>query len=285
MKPLSKIFIFLTVFTFNLAYACESAYVTFTGEAPEKYEQDKQPLTLYACNNITIEHSMKWGKKNKETIPYGHISKGGKDFFISKYYVASPPLPNSFSPEVPLTLGVLSEDHFILTGEGEKANIFMDYKLLKPIKLGFLPVNYSNGESEITSCIDKKVNTIPINIRCPSFKYTEGDKIGLGKGIAQMARTKKEGRLTAKGQLFLPLDLETNKALKNCTVEIINDIILEHQVYFGTADNHYEKIDLTKAYEDYKNYSKEVNLYCKVRPKNEPATGCNPILSSKKENP
>jgi len=278
MKSLSKILIVLIIFTFSKANAGEFSSVTFTGEAPKKYEKDKQPITLYACNNTQIEHSMQWKKKNKKIIPYGHQSKNGKDFFISKYYVASPPLPNSFLPDIPLTLGVLSEDHFELTEQDKEAEIFMNYKLLKPVKLGFLPVNYSSGENEIATCIDQNVDTIPINIHCPSFKYIKGDKKGLGKGIAQLARVKKEGRLTANGQLFIPLDIETNKALKNCTVEIVNDIILEHQVYFGTAEKYHEKIDLTKAYEAYKSHHKEVSLYCKVRPKNEPASGCNPIL-------
>jgi len=278
MKLLTKTLIILTAFTCNQANTCELASVILTGEAPEKYEQDKQPLTLYACNDTKIEHTMEWEKKNEKTIPYGHKTKGGKDFFISKYYVASPPLPNSFSPDRALTLGVLSEDHFILTGQDQKVDIFMNYKLLKPVKLGFLPVNYSKGESEIANCIDQKINAIPINIRCPSFKYAKGDKMGLGKGIAQLARVKKEDRLTSKGQLFIPLDIETNKPLKNCTVEILNDIILEHQVYFGTANNYHEKIDLTQAYEAYKHNQDQVNLYCRARPKHEPATGCNPIL-------
>lgn len=282
MKLLTISVLILTVFTINLSNADESAFVTFTGEAPAKYEQSKQPLTLYACNNTQIDLHMEWNKENRNKVPYGFQTKDGKDFFISKYYIASPPLPNSFSAGKPLILGVLSEDHFPLFEPEMNVNVFMNYKLLKPIQLGFLSVNYSNGGSGIDNCIDQNINTIPINIRCPSFEYTKDDKIGLGKGIAQLSRVKNSnGQLTDEGQLFIPLNIETKKALEHCTVEILNDIIAEHQVYFGSADHYQEKLDLTHAYEAYKRQGKHVNLYCRARPEEEPATGCNPILFEK----
>ena len=281
MKILSKITIILTACTINLANADESATVIFTGKAPEEYEKCVQPLTMYACNNTQINLSMKWTEANSKTIPYGPQSKDGKDFFISKYYIASPPLPNSFSPGKPLILGVLYDDHFSLSESDTsrpdmKKRVFMDYTRLKPIKLGFIPVNYSVRENESENCIEQ-INTIAINIHCPSFKLTKGGT-GPGQGIGELSRMCPQHN---KGQLFIPLDNKTMKPLEGCTVEIINDIRPEHLVYFGTADNHHEKLDLTQAYKNYKRNGKQVELYCRARRKDEPASGCEPLLTDK----
>jgi len=263
--------------------SCTSARITFTGDAPEKYKNDTQPLSIYACNNTTISHSIKWGKKNHKKIPFGHHRKDGKEYFISKYYIASPPLPNKFVAKEPLILGVLSEDHFALENAKQNVNIFMNYRKLKPIHLAFIPVSYTNHETGSLDCIEQNINKIPINIRCPEFEYTDHEKkitgksTGLGKGIGQLKRTEQGGILLTEGDLFIPIDITTKKALQNCTVEIVNDIMLEHQIYFGTAEKHDQKIDLTGAYETYQLTKEPMSLYCKARPENEPATGCNPI--------
>ena len=296
MKQLLKTTSILIVFTIQLSCAGKTARVSFTGEAPKIYQDHKQPLTMYACNDTTISHSIEWGKNNPKTIPFGPQNKGDEIFFISKYYIASPPLPNQFVADAPLILGVLSEDHFTLNNANQKVDIFMDYQLLKAIQLGFIPVNYASneammsGEANLSYCMKEQINKIPINIRCPEFNYTEygkkttGKANGLGKGIAQLARVKnKVGGLTTKGQLFIPLDVQTKEVLKECTVEILNDIILEHQIYFGTAEKYHEKIDLTQAYQTYKYSGEPVSLYCKARPNNEPAEGCNPVVLQRDE--
>lgn len=285
MKPLLKTISILTVST--ILFSCATTRVTITGGAPTKYQDKKQPLSLYACNNTSIPYSIEWNKENSLKIPYGLQVKDGKEYFISKYYIASPPLPNRFAANTPLILGVLSEDHFNLEKANQKVDIFMDYKLLKPIQLAFIPVNYTSNNSENSFCIDHDINKIPINIRCPEFNYTKygkektGKSKGLGKGIGQLKRGKNtSGELTDKGQLFIPVEKvnKTTKALENCTVEIVNDILFEHQIYFGTAEKHHEKIDLTLAYKTYKETGESVNLYCKARPEDEPAAGCNPIF-------
>ena len=283
MKLISKTVGFLIIITILASCAGKTARVNFTGLAPEKFMYDKQPVELYACNNTSISYKVDWGSDNPIKIPFGPQAKDDREFFISKYYIASPPLPNKFVAKAPLILGVLSEDHFTLKKPNQQVNIFMDYQLLKPIQLAFVPVNYISNKNEIPYCLEQNINKIPINIRCPAFKYTTygkettGKSIGLGKGIGQLARINKAGQLTAEGQLFIPIDIKTKKALEHCTVEIVNDIILEHQIYFGTAESHKQKIDLTQAYQAYKKSGKPVTLYCKARPENEPAAGCLPI--------
>jgi len=275
---LSKLLLSLASLTLSFSVASESAFVTLSGAAPFEFEGQQQPLTVYACNNTAVPLEMKWTEENLEKLPYGTQSKDGKNFFISKYYVASPPLPNSFSSGQPLILGVLSVDHFEVTKAGQNIDIFMDYERLKPIELGYLTVDYTAGDDDVANCADQGINTIPINIRCPSFEYREGNKVGLGKGIAQLSRNTPSGGLSDKGQLFIPLDIENKQALEGCTVKIVNDIILDHQIYFGTTENHEATIDLTQAYIAYKNNKTPVNLFCRSRPKNQPAEGCHPIL-------
>ncbi len=264
----------------GLAWAGESALVTVTGAAPVKYESQTQPVTIYACNDTTVHHKISWNGKNRVSVPYGQRIEDGKRFFISKYYVASPPLPNSFAADEPLILGVLSEDHFVMAKPEQNVDVFMNYTLLKPIELGFLSVDYAgvDNDNDLANCVDQGVNFVPINIRCPSFEYTDGKAAGLGKGIAQLARKSDDGGLTDKGQLFIPLNLDTKLPLEGCTVEILNDIILDHQVYFGTSQEHAQTLDLTYAYKAFLNGQEPVRLYCKTRPENEPAEGCQPVV-------
>ena len=279
MKQLAKVLCILAALTVLCSCTSKTAKVNFSGVAPTQYENDKQPLSIYACNNTSIPHNIEWGKPNLKKIPYGHQVKDGKEYFISKYYIASPPLPNNFDAGKPRILGVLSEDHFALENIHEEKDIFMDYKLLKPIKLKFFPINFYSNPSDTPYCIEQNIYEIPVNIRCPEFKYTEyGKKLtghtkGLGKGIALLKRKKD----AASTELFIPFDLETEEVLKNCTMEIVNDIILEHQIYFGSPEKHHQKIDLTRAYETHKRTGKPVSLYCKARPENEPAAGCMPL--------
>lgn len=268
-----------------LTSCAQKARVNFTGGAPNQYVDNKQPLSMYACNNTSIKHHIEWGKNNPTNIPFGRQVKDGQRFFISKYYIASPPLPNKFVAKEPLILGVLSEDHFTLHENKQRVEVYMDYELLEPIQLAFIPVDYNRQAQDAPSCIAQNIDKIPINIRCPEFKYTRqgeqatGQSHGLGKGIGQLARVmnKTTGQLTTEGKLFIPLDLTTKEALNNCTVEIVNDIILEHQVFFGTPDDHWQKIDLTQAYEVHQLTKEPVSLYCRARPANEPAAGCQPL--------
>ncbi len=266
------------LFTISLSMlsGCQTAQITFTGITPTKYINDSQPLTIYACNNTTIKSSMRWKKRVVRKIPYGWQTKNGKRFYLSKYYIASPPVPNSFAVGKPLTLGVLSIDSFSILNAGENVNVFMDYKKLKPIELKDIAVNYSANADGEDSCLDKNVNEVPINIRCPSFEYTNNQGIGLGKGIALLSRITDGKKLTHLGKLFIPTNIQTKHPLEKCTVEILNDIILDQEVFFETNSGPKEKIDLTEAYHAYNNNDQEVYLSCRTREEGEIPTGCLP---------
>ncbi len=285
MTQLNKI-LAVTVAVTILASCAQKVSVNFTGRAPTKYLNKLQPLTMYACNNTSIAHSINWEEDNPKQVPYGRQMRDGKAFFISKYYIASPPLPNQFVARAPLILGVLSEDHFTLQRKNQQVEVYMDYELLEPIQLAFIPVDYASETNEAPSCLAQNINQIPINIHCPEFKYTAqgeqktGLSHGLGKGIGQLARVKnKAGELTNEGQLFIPVDIDTEEALNNCTVEIVNDIMLEHQVYFGSAESFQQTINLSQVYAIYKQTGEHVALYCRTRPDDQPAAGCHPVLS------
>ncbi|GHA04750.1 hypothetical protein GCM10008090_12740 [Arenicella chitinivorans] len=262
----------------------DSAILVFTGSAPADYQSLPQSVQLLACNNTQINTEMAWNQRTLKSVPYGWQTDGKDEFFISKYYVASPPVPKTFKPGKPITLGVLSQDHFSLYEDDEVVPIFFDYTLLDPIKLADIKVDYGNRLDGVAACADYGINTIPINIRCPSFKYRGSDQYGLGKGIAQLSREQENRVLTDHGHLFIPLRIEPESnphidpPLEGCTAEILNDIILEHQVYFGTAANHVSKIDLTKAYRQFVSHQTPITLYCRPRPQDQLAAGCAPLL-------
>ena len=294
MKMVKQYLTIYALLIINGAYA-ETAIIRFTGDAPSDYVNHKQPIEIFACNNYTDSvttpnQTVDFNKLTEVEVPFGRQDDFGSElsdeYYISQYYIASPPLPNNFDPGKPRILGVLSSDHFSQETRGEIRTINMDYRLLKPIEAGFVKVDYSSGDDQILDCIEQGIDTIAINIRCPSFEYTEygtrktGKKIGLGKGIAQLQRAKdQEGHLTDKGDLLIPLNVESKQPLTDCTVEIVNDIIQHHQVFFGTADQHTAKIKLTEAYDDYHRRNQHLQLYCRARPADEPAAGCNPIMA------
>lgn len=283
MKPTA--FIILSLLCFNATgQTNQHIIVDLTGTAPDQYLGDQQPLTVFTCGGQAFEHHMKWQQNNPIKLPYGWQGEGEDRYFISQYYIASPPLPNQFVANTPLILGVLSEDHFAVNEPEKEVSVLMDYRLLEPVKLGFMPVNYA-GVSQTDSCVDLKVNHIPINIRCPRFTYTPygrdktGKTKGLGKGIGLLSRKPLEGGgLSDEGQLFIPLDPESEVALEGCEVEVVNDILSDHLVYFDTALGPRQTLDLSEAYRFFLNAGKPVGLSCQLRPEDQPAAGCRPAM-------
>ena len=261
--------------------------VNLTGTAPAQYLNDKQPLTVFTCGGGAYQHHMGWTGDNPIELPYGWQGNGEGRHFISQYYIASPPLPNQFVADTPLILGVLSQDHFSVDDPKRPVEVFMDYRLLEPIKLGFMPVDYIGGVNTLAqgaaSCLDLGVNQIPINIRCPEFTFTAygrsitGKETGLGKGIGLLSRkTDQAGMMLNEGQLFIPLDPHTDVSLEGCTVEVVNDVLPDHQVYFDTPRGLEQTLDLTQAYRTFLHSGQQVGLYCRMRPVDQPATGCLP---------
>ena len=139
MKQLAKVLCILAALTVLCSCTSKTAKVNFSGVAPTQYENDKQPLSIYACNNTSIPHNIEWGKPNLKKIPYGHQVKDGKEYFISKYYIASPPLPNNFDADKPRILGVLSEDHFALENIHQEMDIFHGLQITQTHQIEIFP--------------------------------------------------------------------------------------------------------------------------------------------------
>jgi len=287
MKTAHLIFILFTFCIISCTNNKPQIRVNFTGTAPAQYLNDKQPLTVFTCGGGAYQHHMGWTGDNPIELPYGWQGNGDGRYFISQYYIASPPLPNQFVAKTPLILGVLSQDHFTVDDPTATVEVFMDYRLLEPIKLGFMPVDYTGGVNTLAqgaaSCLDLGVNQIPINIRCPEFTYTAygrsvtGRETGLGKGIGLLSRkTDKAGLMLDEGQLFIPLDPNTDVPLDQCSVELVNDVLPDHQVYFDTDRGLEQTLDLSAAYQAFKHSGQQVGLYCRMRPADQPAAGCQP---------
>jgi hypothetical protein len=283
MKTVITLCALMAPFLTTCAADHQQIRVNVTGTAPAEFQEDKQPLTVFTCGGQAFEHHMRWQEDNPIELPFGWQGEGEGRYFISQYYIASPPLPNQFVADTPLILGVLSEDHFVVNDPARVVTVDMDYRLLEPVKLGFMPVAYG-GFGEQDSCVDLQVNHVPINIRCPEFTYTPygraktGASKGLGKGIGMLSRKPLDGGLSDEGQLFIPLHPESEVALEGCTVEVVNDILLHHQVSFVTAHGPRQTLDLSQAYRDFQRSGQPVGLWCRARPADQPAAGCQPAM-------
>ena len=90
------------------------------------------------------------------------------------------------------------------------------------------------------------------------------------KGASGIGRLRNEA---GQNQVFLPsYDAEGEECL-DCTITILDDILLNHEVFFVTDDGWYKTISLTDFYKKY-GQGKSIGLACK--PRFELPEGCKP---------
>jgi len=138
--------------------------------------------------------------------------------------------------------------------------VYFDYRILKPTYLKFIAADYSYTHPEGKSCKSLGVDAIPLNIQCSDFPWRNG---ALGaSGIANITRE--------NNKVFLPLLEKDSKPLQ-CSVSILDDIILDHDIYFSGNDNKKTKtINLT----EYHHKSAQMKLMCFKRQPNDIPSGC-----------
>ena len=237
------------------------------GESPVS-NSPVQPVTLYGCNQ-RVDSNLFWGAENQVVgnIPYGNYTSGlGKDYYVSKYYISSPPvfrkgLKNNSKKQQPF-IGLVTPDSFSFTGAKPAQIVYFDYRILESTHLDFISVNYDSKNKGKNSCSTLGVDLIPLNIHCPDFPWRNG---GVGaSGI---------GDITQKNNhVFLPLIGDDKKPLQ-CNVSILDDIVLHHDIYFLEEDGSKHKtVNLTKHYLN----KKDINLVCQTRKKSDTPFGCQP---------
>lgn len=233
------------------------------GSSPTNYKPP-QPVTLFGCNNTTFNTTVNWDTNNQVVVgvPYGFFSsESGKNYFVSKYYIASPPAYRSATDKQHPVLGLVTPDRFVFLGKQPAQIVNLDYKILKPVYLHDVPVDFNYEEEGRKSCSKQKVTSIPINTVCKDFPWNIGTE-----GASGIGQLSSDG-----GTAFLPLLKKESEPL-NCDVTLLDDVVLDHQVYFSSGRGLTKTVNLTELYKA----SQSMKLVCIPRERNDVPAGCAP---------
>jgi hypothetical protein len=259
----------LLSFGMSAAYAdtASSAAINFNvGHSPVA-GLTTQPVTLFGCNNTVFKSQLVWGVENQVVthIPYGLFkSKSGKSYAVSKYYIASPEVAHAQSGTDAVYIGLVTPDSITFHGTKPTSIVNLDYRILHPVYLANVPVDF-NYKYQGKSCAEMDVTSIPINTECDDFPWENG---GLGaSGIGLLS--------THPASTAFLLTREKDKDPLQCRVTLLNDIMLNHKVFFATKDGMASTIDLTTLYKE----KKPMHLICIPRKIDDIPTGCAPFRS------
>lgn len=234
-------------------------------KVPTKTSQP-QPVSLFGCNYTRTNISLSWGKDNQvvSRIPYGNQkSASGKEYFARKYYMAAPPVPPKPAPDQKTNIGLMTPDRFTFKGEKAGQIVDLDYQILKPTYLSHVDVDYNyNSTKNSNSCRDLKVNYIPIDIHCPEFPWKNG-AFG-ASGIGFFKDTDNQRRI------FVPTLEKHGKSPLQCHATALDDIILDYEIFFETAEGKSKAVDLT----EFMISKKTIPLICEPRAITDIPPGC-----------
>lgn len=267
-----------------------TGYVNFTLETTEIQPQEKykqQPVELLGCNTVVTNKEKKywknapqgldWKKKNQvfENLPYGYQfdDKHKKNYYVSKYYIASPPVfirdkKGKPTKETNYDVGIVTPDQFTFRGEKPVTNIYLEYDILKLVKIQYIPIKLNK------SFKGKDILGIPFSVECKDFPRKDKGMYKNAKGasgIGYIDLKAKHGK-----QFFLPYFEEgTDKKYLNCELSILDDILLNYTIYFKVNGEKRYTIDLKEFYQQHRNDKKlEIELFCE--PRDELPCGCVP---------
>ncbi|GAB4198186.1 MAG: hypothetical protein Tsb002_32930 [Wenzhouxiangellaceae bacterium] len=267
-KLSTRLFGIMLLSIITTAASAETGLVNFNlGKSPVA-DSPVQPVTLYGCNQ-TVESELFWGTDNQIVgdIPYGnHVSESGKAYHISKYYIVSPPAfrkaPEQGKAQKPPYIGLVTPDNFSFQGKQPAQIVYFDYRILKPTYLTYVTVDYNHKNDRGESCADLGVNLIPVNTQCHDFPWRNGAKGASGIGETTQS----------SNRIFLPL-LKPESDPLQCDVTILNDILLDHEVFFV---DHNKQQTTTVSLTEHHNNKQAIKLACYRRPANEAPAGCCP---------
>lgn len=235
---------------------------------------DRQEVSLYGCNTSISTRQLVWDNKKNlvrgvkdqvfPQIPYGYREEAGKSYYISKYYIASPPVMPKQKGYLPVDIGLVTPDNFTLFGEKPVQLVYLDYTILKPVYLNYVNANYGYDDGVHPTCDSLGLNLLPINIQCDDFDWknkVETPIIFNAKGASGVARMLNEEN---QNRLFLP-SKNAHTDYLNCTITILDDILLNHEVFFVKNDSLLKTISLTDYYTDSTMVGTDIQLSCRVR--------------------
>lgn len=257
----------------------------------------RQQVTLYGCNNTKIETDVGWNTQNQVygNVKYGYRyskaknGKSKKTYFIGKYYVASPPVFLTSNKSGPLYLGLATPDRFVLAGAKPAQIVNLDYEILEQIDIQGIPADFKYQPGDLPSCYAQKVTAVPINTSCSDLRWRNGavgasgighmsDASGVnakvvGAGVKQPAKQSETA--------FLPLRKSDGEPYQ-CNVDLLDDVVLSHEIYFMTGQGRSKTLNLTAVYEEMRKNrasskeDKPIKLVCVPRENNHIPKGCRP---------
>jgi len=221
-----------------------------------------QSVTLYGCNNMQFSTQVSWDGQNQvvRDVPRGFaLSESGQEYFIGKYYIASPPAFRSPTNKKDPYIGLVTPDRFTFQGDLPAQIVNLDYNILQATYLKDVPVDFNYSEGGVPSCNTQNVTAIPINTECEDFPWKAG-----AKGASGIGQLNNNG-----GTAFLPF-LDKGKNPLQCNVTLLDDVVLNHEVYFSSGQGLTKTINLTAFH----NKSKTMKLVCVPREPDDIPVGC-----------
>ncbi|CAL2055126.1 hypothetical protein [Tenacibaculum sp. 190524A05c] len=277
-----------------------TGYLSFSIANSTLPHKSKQQISLYGCNTSIIIDSGKvvspkysngsysvkrsngfsWNTANQEVsgIPFGHQknktnNRKFKNFYVSKYYIASPPVVQKSKTgnkdDDLYDIGLITPDNFVFDGVKPNQLVYLDYSILKKTYIDYIPVHYDKSFDKLN------VYLIPFKVESPDFPWKDTKVIKNAKGASGIGALNKRDSIN---KLFLPYNY-INKEKKHLQfkVSILNDILLDHKIFFMIDGKKRETINLN---EYYKKYGKK-KIVLKVVKRKKPPCGCLPPKAKK----
>ncbi|MDX8392579.1 MAG: hypothetical protein R8K53_08465 [Mariprofundaceae bacterium] len=264
--------------TVSIAASTEkTGLVNFNVNSPPVSTQKRQPIQAFGCNT-SQDAAVSWGMENQlMALPYGkHTSTSGKEYHVSKYYLASPPIPDPTPQGQPTNIGLLTPDKFRFTGKQPAHIVNLDYSILEAVYLQTVKANFKynpkkRDQDKIQntkkakkgpSCKKLGIDFVPINVVCPNFPWKNGSMGASGIGFLDNSK--------GKAWFFMSTQDAKGQHPLQCSVTILDDILLDHEVYFATTNGPSKTVDLTYLYES----GKEMEMICHLRDEDDVPPGC-----------
>lgn len=238
-----------------------------------------QKLSIFGCNTVITDSILtKPPRKSKDRspnqvlsgVPSGwQVDNNTKErYYVSKYYIASPPLMKIVKSDTLYDLGIVTPDEFELIGDKPVQLVYMDYNVLKPLYIEYLPIEFDDSFKNFDSA------TVPFQVECKGFSWLDTNGLSGVKGASGIGYLKNNSK--HKGKLFLPYYYKEGKSANDsvkvyldCQVTILNDILFHQEMFFKIGETLFTSINL-KDYKDGKQtlkfsreYKKELPCGCK----------------------
>lgn len=236
-------------------------YVNFSLGKNTLANKKTHSITLFGCNTSVIAKGKNWNGPNSfqwETsnqvlsgIPYGDQidSITGKPYYISKYYIASPPVikfdkTGNMNSNTLYDIGLVTPDEFSYDGKAPVQMVYLDYSILKPMHVDYIAIKFDKSFDSLN------VGYVPFRVECDDLPWIDTKHIKNAKGGSGIGSLKK-GDLHAE-QLFLPyyfLDKSNNdKKYLDTKVTLLNDVLLNYKIKFIMGKDSLETINLKDFY-------------------------------------